>query len=125
MLVSIADQTLLNKLIPMARLGSYAYQHRNTAWEPKMNATGTSLATALPGSFLRRAGEFVQAIRDAAVRADRKWPGRVVAFRHVDAVEGLDARTLRDIGLSTWGASRGAQREREALQTRIGGGYRG
>ena len=69
--------------------------------------------------------KFVQAIRDAAVRADRKWPGRLVAFRHVDAVEALDARTLRDIGFSTWDASRDAQRERESLQTRIDGGYRG
>ncbi len=90
-----------------------------------MNATGTSLATALPGNFLRRAGEILQAIRDAAVRADRKWPGRLVAFRHVDAVEALDARTLRDIGFSTWDASRDAQRERESLQMRIDGGYRG
>ena len=45
------------------------------------------------------------------------------AWRNVDAVDGLDERMLRDIGVESWQAHREARTARDATQWRIDSGF--
>jgi len=84
--------------------------------------TYAHLALFLPRPYALKAAALVDAVRDAA---SRSAPGRAVAFRNVDAVDGLDERMLRDIGAGGWTAGRDAQRDRDALRARLDAEFRG
>jgi hypothetical protein len=72
-----------------------------------------------------RVAAFVAAAWAAAGRGINRFPGRDVAWRNVDAVDGLDERTLRDIGVGEWTAARDATRDHDALRARLYTGFGG
>lgn len=84
--------------------------------------TYAQLASFLPRPYALRVAALVEAVRAAATRSS---PGRAVAFRNVDAVDGLDERMLRDIGAGGWTAGRDTQRDRDALRVRLDAEFRG
>ena len=84
--------------------------------------TYAQLASFLPRPYALRVAALVDAVCAAARRSA---PSRAVAWRTVDAVDGLDERMLRDIGAGGWTAGRDAQRDRDALRARLDAEFRG
>ena len=85
-----------------------------------MTAPYAPLALPLPRLLAIRMATRVGALWSAAMRGLRATrPHHAAVWRNVDAVDGLDERTLKDIGAGTWNAARDAQRDRDAMLARI------
>ena len=90
-----------------------------------MTAPYAPLALLLPRPLATRMATRVGILWSAAMRGLRATrPSHAVTWRNVDAVDGLDERTLEDIGAGAWSAARDAQRDRDAMLARIDAEYR-
>jgi hypothetical protein len=85
-----------------------------------MTAPYAPLALLLPRPLAIRMATRVGVLWSAAMRGLRAArPSHAVAWRNVDAVDGLDERTLKDIGAGAWNAALAVQRDRDAMLARI------
>lgn len=87
-----------------------------------MSHTYASHATPGPGSSVSGLSA-VGALWAAFLAVLRPAAASAPAWRNVDAVDGLDERMLRDIGVAGWQAQREARTARDATQWRIDSGF--
>jgi hypothetical protein len=85
--------------------------------------TYAHLTSFLPRGMALRTAALVDAAHAAASRVLAKIA--LLTWRNVDAVDGLDGRMLRDIGVCGWSAARDAQHDRDALRSRLDTEFRG